>query len=92
MSFWSCKKICSVLSQAGACHNAPCKYAHSKKELKTRKQALTAARCSKSKDVEFQGCFEQPLNEGIVIIKHTFLTVEDKPSQIRRVSSAPFLS
>jgi len=92
MPDWSCTKICSVLLQAGACHNATCKYAHSEKELKTRKQAVTAARCSKSKDMQFQGFFEQLLDEGMVIIKHTFLTVEDKPSQIRRVSSAPCLS
>jgi len=93
MPDWSCTKMCSVLLQAaGSCHNATCKYAHSEKELKTHKQALTAARCSKSKAMQFQGFFEHLLDEGIIVIKHTFLTVEDKPSQIRRVSSAPFLS
>jgi len=95
---WQCSEVCQVLSHKQVLEDMRCESMCVESNIRACNQDLTlpflpkpAGAPSNASPQRQQNpqVFEWPCEDGILVLKHTFLSVEPEPSHLRRATSAP---
>jgi len=98
---WQCSEVCQVVSHNQVLEDVRCESICEASNIKGCNQGLTLPLLPNPEGApsnmspHHQQCpqvLEWPCEDGIMVVKHTFLSVEPEPSHLRRVTSAPAIA